>query len=83
MNADPKQLQELLDDFRIDELLSLVSLEEIAAAWCGYHTRPHISGIEDEDPESTKIVCSGWSYVRRSRSGSRGAPTGLGLGSAA
>jgi hypothetical protein len=51
MPADPKQLQELLDDFRVDELLSLVTLEEIAEAWCRYQTRPHIAGVEDDDPD--------------------------------
>jgi len=40
-----------MDEFRIDELLSLVTLEEIADAWCGYQTRPHIDGVEDEDPD--------------------------------
>jgi hypothetical protein len=40
-----------MDERRIDELLSLVTLEEIADAWCGYQTRPHIDGVEDEDPD--------------------------------
>jgi hypothetical protein len=51
MQADPKHLQELLDSFRVDQLLSLVTLEEIAQAWCRYQTRPHIPGVEDEDPD--------------------------------
>jgi Family of unknown function (DUF6869) len=51
MPADPKHLQELLDDFRMDELLSLVTLEEIAEAWCRYQTRPHIAGVEEEDAD--------------------------------
>jgi hypothetical protein len=51
MPADPKHLQELLDDFRVDELLSLVTLEEIADAWCRYQTRPQIAGVQDEDPD--------------------------------
>jgi hypothetical protein len=51
MPADPKHLQELLDNFQVDELLSLVTLEEIADAWCRYQTRPHVSGVEDEDPD--------------------------------
>jgi hypothetical protein len=51
MQADPKHLQELLDSFRVDQLLSLVTLEEIAQAWCRYQTRPHIPGAEDEDPD--------------------------------
>jgi hypothetical protein len=32
MQADPKHLQGLLDDNRVDELLSLVTPEEIADA---------------------------------------------------
>jgi len=51
MTADPKHLQELLTGFRVDELLPLVTLEEIADAWCRYQTRPHITGVEDEDPD--------------------------------
>jgi hypothetical protein len=51
MQADPGQLQELLDDFRVDELLALVTLEEIADSWCRYQGRPHINGVEDEDPD--------------------------------
>jgi uncharacterized protein DUF6869 len=46
---DPRRLQQLLDDFKVDELLSLVTLEEIADAWCSYQTRTHISGVEDDD----------------------------------
>ena len=33
----------------MDELLSLVALEEIADAWCRYQNRFHIDGVEDED----------------------------------
>ena len=53
MRADPKLLQELLDAYppRLDELLALVTLEEIADAWCRYQTRPHINGVEDDDPD--------------------------------
>ena len=51
MGADPRHLEELLDNYRVDELLSLVTLEEIADAWCRYQTRPHIDGVEDEDPD--------------------------------
>jgi hypothetical protein len=51
MAPDPERLQELIDDFRVDEVLSLVTLDEIADAWCGYQTRPHIAGVEDEDPD--------------------------------
>ena len=51
MQADPTHLQELLDSFRVEELLSLVTLEEIVQAWCQYQMRPHIPGVEDEDPD--------------------------------
>ncbi|HEY3550835.1 MAG TPA: hypothetical protein VGK69_07270 [Gaiellaceae bacterium] len=51
MAPDPERLQQLLDDFRIDELLSLVTLEEIADAWCRYQMHPHVDGVEDEDPD--------------------------------
>lgn len=49
MAPDPERLQQLLDDFRIDELLSLVTLEEIADAWCRYQMHPHVDGVEDEE----------------------------------
>ena len=51
MPADPRLLQALLDEMRVDELLSLVTLEEIAEAWFRYQVRPHIDGVEDEDPD--------------------------------
>jgi hypothetical protein len=51
MTPDPKRLEQLMDEFRVDEPLALVTLEEIADAWCRYQTRPHIDGVEDEDPD--------------------------------
>jgi hypothetical protein len=51
MPADPIRLQELLDDFRVDEVLSLVTVEEIAQAWLSYHARQHIPGVEDDDQD--------------------------------
>ena len=51
MRADPKHLQELLDGFRVDEVLSLVTLEEIADAWCRYQERHGVDGVDDEDPD--------------------------------
>ena len=35
---------------RVEEVLSLVSPQEIAEAWCRYHTRPHASD-EESDPD--------------------------------
>jgi hypothetical protein len=37
---DPEHLQELIDNFRVDELLELVSVEEIADAWWRYTGDP-------------------------------------------
>jgi hypothetical protein len=51
MAPDSKRLQQLVDDFKVEELLSLVTLEEVADAWCAYQRRPHIDGVEDEDPD--------------------------------
>ena len=51
MPADPRLLQALLDEMRVDELLFLVTIEEIAEAWFRYQRRPHIDGVEDEDPD--------------------------------
>jgi hypothetical protein len=50
MAADPRHLYELLDDYEIDELLSLVTLEEIADAWCTFQLRSDLGEIDDEDP---------------------------------
>ena len=51
MPSDPQHLRKLIDDFRIQELLSLVTLEEIAEAWCRYHARDQRSGVERDDPD--------------------------------
>ena len=51
MDTDPRKLEELVLDGQVAELLTLVTLEQVAAAWCGYHTRTHLSGVEDDDPD--------------------------------
>jgi hypothetical protein len=51
MEADPRKLEELILDGQVAKLLSLVTLEQVAAAWCGYCTRTHLSGVEDDDPD--------------------------------
>jgi hypothetical protein len=51
MEADPRELEELVLDGQVAELLSLVTLEQVAAAWCRYHARTHVPGVEDDDPD--------------------------------
>ncbi|HEX7310227.1 MAG TPA: hypothetical protein VF232_03525 [Gaiellaceae bacterium] len=47
MAADPKELEELVMAGAVEKLLSLVTLEEVAKAWCNYQTRPHLPGADD------------------------------------
>jgi hypothetical protein len=51
MAADRERLVELILLGKLDELFSLVTLEDLALAWCRYRARPHIDGVEDEDPD--------------------------------
>jgi hypothetical protein len=51
LDTDPRKLEELILDGQVDELLTLVTLEQVAAAWCGYQTRTHFPGVEDDDPD--------------------------------
>jgi hypothetical protein len=51
MAPDSKRLEELILYGKVDEALSLVTLEEIADAWCRYQTRPHVVGVDDDDPD--------------------------------
>ena len=51
MPADLRLLQALLDEMRVDELLSLVTIEEIAEAWFRNQRHPHIDAVEDEDSD--------------------------------
>jgi hypothetical protein len=51
MAADPRELEELIMEGQIARLLSVVTLEEVADAWCSYHTRTHFPGVEDDDSD--------------------------------
>src|SRR5207245_5173350 len=51
VQLDWKHLEELLDHRQLDELLSLVTLEEVADAWCSYETRPHDPNVHEDDPD--------------------------------
>src|SRR4051794_32457932 len=51
MAADSKRLEELIMYGEVEEALSLVTLEEVADAWCSYQTRPHVVGVEEDDPD--------------------------------
>ena len=51
MEAGPRELEELVLDGQVAKLLSLVTLEQVAVAWCGYHARTHVPGVEDDDPD--------------------------------
>jgi hypothetical protein len=51
MGSTSEHLVELIMFDDLDELFSLVTLEEAATAWCNYTSRTHIPGVEDEDPD--------------------------------
>jgi hypothetical protein len=51
MAADGERLEELVLLGKLDELFSLVTLEDIADAWCRYTSRPHIDGVDGDDPD--------------------------------
>jgi hypothetical protein len=44
-------LEELVDDEDFDRLLSLVTLDEVAMAWCSRSARVHASSEDDDDPD--------------------------------
>ena len=71
MDTDPRKLEELILDGQVDELLTLVALEQVAAAWCGYCARTHLPGVEDDDPDwwAVFLLQDGefWSYELRVR----------------
>ena len=71
MEADPRELEELVLEGQVAKLLSLVTLEQVAAAWCGYHARTHFPGVEDDDPDwwAVDLLLSGefWSDELRVR----------------
>jgi len=46
-----RALEGLVDDEDLDALLSLVTLDEIAASWCSYAERPHDPGSDEEDAD--------------------------------
>jgi len=48
--ADPRhaELQRLVDDEDVAGVLAIVSLDDIAASWCGYHAR---EVHDDDDPD--------------------------------
>lgn len=50
MDDRPALLQELIDVEDIDRLIEIVTLDEIAAAWCRYSSRRHSVG-GDDDPD--------------------------------
>lgn len=52
MAAQPKVLQQLVDDEDLDGLFALVTLDEVAIAWCSYTDRDHgPAQAADDDPE--------------------------------
>jgi Family of unknown function (DUF6869) len=56
MAADRERLEELVLLGKLDELLSLVTLEDIADAWCRYQSRPHIYEADEEDPDEWAML---------------------------
>lgn len=59
MAGDPDQLEELILGGNLEELFSLVTLEQITVAWCQYASRPHVDGVDEEDPDAwaSFVVC--------------------------
>lgn len=52
MDLDPRRLEGMLNEGRLEELLSLVSLEEIADAWWRYTLRDRSEGDDaSDDPD--------------------------------
>jgi hypothetical protein len=56
MAADRERLEDLILEGKLDELFSLVSLEDIADAWCRYTSRPHLDGVDEEDPDEWTLL---------------------------
>jgi hypothetical protein len=57
MAADRERLEELVLLGRVDELFSLVTLEDLADAWCRYQSRPHVYEVDEEDPDAWAMLC--------------------------
>jgi hypothetical protein len=59
--VDSTRLRQLMSDLEIAEVLSLVSLRDVAGAWCRYTARPHIDGVVEEDPDEWAVLfVMGW-----------------------
>jgi hypothetical protein len=56
MAADGQRLEELVLVGRLDELFSLVTLEDLADAWCRYQSRPHVYEVDEEDPDEWAML---------------------------
>jgi hypothetical protein len=56
MAVDRERLEELILLGKLDELFSLVTLEDIADAWCRYQSRPHIYEVDEEDPDEWAML---------------------------
>ncbi len=72
MAKDHEHLEQLILCGSLEEVFALVTLEEIAEAWCRYQLRPHPHGAEDDDPDwwAVQLVMDAdfWSGEARIRS---------------
>lgn len=48
---DHERLEKLILCGELEEVFSLVTLDEIADAWCRYQLRPHLDRAEEKDPD--------------------------------
>ena len=69
MAPDSKRLEELILYGEVEEALSLVTLDEVADAWCRYQARPHVPGVEEDDPDwwSVDLLLGGQFYAEEQR----------------
>jgi hypothetical protein len=56
MAMDRERLNDLALFGELDELFKLVTLEDLADAWCRYQSRPHIYEVEEEDPDEWAML---------------------------
>jgi hypothetical protein len=72
MATDHARLEELILCGELEEVFSLVTLEEIAEAWCRYQLRHQVHGAADDDPDwwAVQLVmdADSWSDEARIRS---------------
>ncbi len=71
--ADPRTLQALVDEGRVDELLNLVPVEAVTETWLRYHRLEQHPADSDDDPDWWTVELwmspAWWSEEQRVREG--------------